>query len=430
MEGLKKSFLVRGNSIVGFSDKNFSTLHVGCVIPFAGNTDNIPYGYLLADGASYPTTEYPDLYAVIGNTYGGDSTNFNVPDYRETVLVGVGENTTDIIADHDVYELGEFKDDQLQNHTHAISNALKPGNTQYIDGGSKYATYLTSTDNANSGRIGTTTHGKQKGVTYIIKAFHTNEGVDSGVSDDVIEYVDNKFSSVDIKTTVTIPAGQYLKVALGENKLSTVLLSMKTTIGTGYTTFLISNYGIGTDARCRVQQLQGERKFAKYIDGCNLYITPSVTDQVWYASAIAVQGVNPVLSASETYSGTEITTNSVPKEIVDGLISDTTSSTVSTWSSSMIASQIITATPSYGTPSDSINKNVDNMTKSGFYTIGDGNAWTNLPVATYGILKVFNCGTYIEQQFTVLGGGTTRMFVRTSTNTGTSWVAWKECTLA
>ena len=89
---------------------------VGCIFPFAGI--NLPVGYLLCNGASYAVADYPDLYAVIGNTYGGDSTNFNVPDYRETVLVGVGENTTDTIASHDVYELGEFRDDQLQGHNH------------------------------------------------------------------------------------------------------------------------------------------------------------------------------------------------------------------------------------------------------------------------------------------------------------------------
>ena len=78
MENLKKSFLVRGNNIVGFSDKkNFSTAPLGTVLSFAGQAR--PNGYLLCDGASYKVTDYPDLYAAIGNTYGGDSTSFNVP---------------------------------------------------------------------------------------------------------------------------------------------------------------------------------------------------------------------------------------------------------------------------------------------------------------------------------------------------------------
>ena len=113
MEGLKKSFLVRGNNIVGFSDKNFSTAPIRTVLSFAGQT--APHGYLLCDGASYKVADYPDLYAVIGNTYGGDTENFNVPTVQPSDLT----------------------------------------------------------------------------IIYIIKAFHTNEGVDSGVSDDVIEYVND-----------------------------------------------------------------------------------------------------------------------------------------------------------------------------------------------------------------------------------------------
>ena len=195
MDNLRKAILVKGNSVIGaVGDKNFSTCPIGVVQVFSGNT--IPRGYLVCDGASYPTTEYPDLYAVIGNTYGGDGTNFNVPDYRETVLVGVGQNTTDTIASHDVYGLGEFKDDQIQSHTH---NATVPNvyyqYTPTANGGPGAQSTTTITTSNNSGRSGTTTHGKQKGVTYIIKAFHTNEGVDSGVSDDVVEYVDNKLAT-------------------------------------------------------------------------------------------------------------------------------------------------------------------------------------------------------------------------------------------
>lgn len=155
---------------------------VGCIFPFAGI--NLPVGYLLCNGASYKVADYPDLYAVIGNTYGGDSTNFNVPDYRETVLVGVGENTTDTIASHDVYELGEFKDDQLQRITGDFESGNR--NTQPRTNGafstkeSQYTWFALSETATTSSRVefdsstvtrsGTTTHGKQKGVTYIIKA--------------------------------------------------------------------------------------------------------------------------------------------------------------------------------------------------------------------------------------------------------------------
>lgn len=220
MDNLRKSFLVKGNSIVGaLGDKYFSNAPIGVIQAFSGQT--VPYGYLLANGASYKVADYPDLYAVIGNTYGGDSTNFNVPDYRETVLVGVGENTTDTIASHDVYELGEFKDDQLQR----ITGDFEAGNrntSPHTSGAfslkeSPYTWFAlseTTTSSSNVGfdsskvtRSGTTTHGKQKGVTYIIKAFHTNEGVDSGASDDVINYINNSNS---YSTEETLTGGKWI----------------------------------------------------------------------------------------------------------------------------------------------------------------------------------------------------------------------------
>lgn len=206
MEGLKKGILVRNGTAVGaVGDKYFSNAPIGVIQAFSGQT--APHGYLLCNGASYKVADYPDLYAVIGNTYGGDTENFNVPDYRETVLVGIGENTTDTIASHDVYGLGEFKDDQLQIITGTAniwgySGALNPTGAFGQDGtteptysaaetamGSKLT--FNSSNVTRSSSSTNVTHGKQKGVTYIIKAFHTNEGVDSGVSDDVVNYVND-----------------------------------------------------------------------------------------------------------------------------------------------------------------------------------------------------------------------------------------------
>ena len=36
-------------------------------------------GWLLCDGTSYSTTDYPDLFTVIGYTFGGSNSQFNVP---------------------------------------------------------------------------------------------------------------------------------------------------------------------------------------------------------------------------------------------------------------------------------------------------------------------------------------------------------------
>ena len=55
---------------------------IGTIIAFAGGVGAVPRGWLPCDGRLYngsPDTGYDQLYAVIGNRYGGDSPNFKVP---------------------------------------------------------------------------------------------------------------------------------------------------------------------------------------------------------------------------------------------------------------------------------------------------------------------------------------------------------------
>jgi microcystin-dependent protein len=162
----------------------------GCVVPFAGAVEKVPAHWLVCDGSAVGRTEYPDLFDCIGETYGaGDgSTTFNLPDFRECALVGAGENGTDTMEAHDVYDVGEFKNDCEQQATgsFALVNgrdiASGPvtgvftqkyssreegwGNQANNYGGVVHGTV--SFDNANVARTGITTHGKQKGVNYII----------------------------------------------------------------------------------------------------------------------------------------------------------------------------------------------------------------------------------------------------------------------
>ena len=48
-----------------------------------------PSGWLLCYGQSLATASYPDLFAAIGYTYGGSGANFNVPDLRGRIPVGL-----------------------------------------------------------------------------------------------------------------------------------------------------------------------------------------------------------------------------------------------------------------------------------------------------------------------------------------------------
>jgi microcystin-dependent protein len=47
-----------------------------------------PVGWLICNGGTELKTQYPLLYALIGNTFGSDSTHFTLPNYTETSPFG------------------------------------------------------------------------------------------------------------------------------------------------------------------------------------------------------------------------------------------------------------------------------------------------------------------------------------------------------
>ena len=118
-------------------------------------------GYLYCDGSTFDETAYPALYLYLGTNV--------LPDYRECVMVGAEQNTTDTIAEHDVYTQGQFKDDQLQDHTHKINRNPGTGDLVAAVTSIGYGTKV-DTEGTSGARIGDTTHGKQKAVYVYIKA--------------------------------------------------------------------------------------------------------------------------------------------------------------------------------------------------------------------------------------------------------------------
>jgi len=144
-----------------------------------------PDGWLECNGQAVSRTTYAALFNLFNtqkydgtNTllsrYGtGDgSTTFNLPDYREAALVGAGQNASDTIADHDVYTVGQFKDEQFKSHTHGvpIGNSAAGFGLQYQSTYFEGQIKISNATGENSyGTGGDHTHGKQKGVKYIIK---------------------------------------------------------------------------------------------------------------------------------------------------------------------------------------------------------------------------------------------------------------------
>jgi len=74
-----------------FEEEGQVLLPIGTILPFAGQT--APSGYLLCHGQTVLRADYPDLFAVVGTLYGASvsGTEFNIPDLRQSVPVGVDE---------------------------------------------------------------------------------------------------------------------------------------------------------------------------------------------------------------------------------------------------------------------------------------------------------------------------------------------------
>lgn len=88
-----------------------------------------PTGWLYCDGGSHSTSTYSNLFAVIGYTYGGSGSSFNVPDLRGRSPAGLdnlggssANVNTDAAADSmggvDGAESHVLTTDELAAHTH------------------------------------------------------------------------------------------------------------------------------------------------------------------------------------------------------------------------------------------------------------------------------------------------------------------------
>ena len=183
---------VVNGQLVNLAGASAGGLPVGSIL--ALHTNRVPSGYLPCNGATYDIAQYPALYTIL-------QTNV-LPDLREMNLVGTGTNSTQNISTHDVYTLGQFKDDQVQETiTCAESTVDDPGHWHRVEqsrwvcpfcqtGGpftlpvqdsydykcqqtTKETTGITVDTTLccdSNSRIGSTTHGKNYGVFYVIKA--------------------------------------------------------------------------------------------------------------------------------------------------------------------------------------------------------------------------------------------------------------------
>lgn len=112
-------------NIIEIKVKAAESLPLGTILEYSGGT--APKGYMICDGSAISRTKYPELFQLIGTTYGsGDgSTTFNIPDKRGKIGVGYDGTNANFNA------LGKTGGEETHtidfNHTHAQTHAFTAG---------------------------------------------------------------------------------------------------------------------------------------------------------------------------------------------------------------------------------------------------------------------------------------------------------------
>ena len=157
----------------------------GTVLSFAG--PNPPTGYLPCDGREVSKDDYPDLFAAIGTSWGGDGNpNFRLPDLRGRFLRGWDNGTgndPDAATRAALYSgntgdnIGSYQADVFRSHNHDANFKLgaEPGNggtnsTINAAGGTGANTRRWIADRHIINNGGSETRPKNAYVYFIIKA--------------------------------------------------------------------------------------------------------------------------------------------------------------------------------------------------------------------------------------------------------------------
>jgi microcystin-dependent protein len=127
--------LMTSNGIICPGNANFDTdmevngidiLPIGSIIAYAGSSlpSGIlsyssnpipPSGWMWCDGSSYSKSDYPELYSVIGLTFGS-----NVPDLRSRTIIG--SNSTYPLGSVGGEEQHTLTIDEMAQHTHTLND--------------------------------------------------------------------------------------------------------------------------------------------------------------------------------------------------------------------------------------------------------------------------------------------------------------------
>lgn len=144
------------------------SIPVGSIIPYGNSV--VPETYLLCNGQAVSRTDYPELFAIIGTTFGsGDgSTTFNVPDYRDKFVLGAG-------GDVALAETGGEREvtltvDEIPPHTHPMKFSSNAGTQSTINRISSLGVWQSDKSGSTGGGQPHNNMPPYVGTYYIIKA--------------------------------------------------------------------------------------------------------------------------------------------------------------------------------------------------------------------------------------------------------------------
>ena len=104
--------------------QNTVTTDIGTILLYAGTTiNNISNNFLLCDGTSHEIADYPELFGIIGDKYGGTVTHFNVPNFKLRIPIGPKENvnTIDYQGAPVIQSGNDLIEDSQMKHSHSLS---------------------------------------------------------------------------------------------------------------------------------------------------------------------------------------------------------------------------------------------------------------------------------------------------------------------
>ena len=125
---------------------------IGSIVPFVG--DFAPRGWFFCNGGLLAIGEYQQLFAVIGNEYGGNGiTNFALPDFRGRVAIHAG--TGPGLSSYRIGQKGGAENvvinpNELPAHSHAAKSIVNVAEEGIVEDPSRNFIAGTGTSSFNS----------------------------------------------------------------------------------------------------------------------------------------------------------------------------------------------------------------------------------------------------------------------------------------